>query len=385
MAALRVAIALLLTATPLFAAEDDAEIARGLMNLRFIHAIAQVIDTRIALGTGAPRLQTQVDPWGTPYRIDTMNGYRIVGAGSDRAFEDDVTRPSMQFEGTAGDVDFENGQLIRSNRNWLYARVVPGGASAKELDELKKAELLLMMMRSPVALSVTAIQLTSASMEELASRVEKHRTQYGDLTRLAPPNDPIGVLLADIVDPNDRLHRDAWGTPYRASVEGDAVRIVSAGADRKFDPDSWSRPPAVDAAEDIVHEKGAFARRVDPPALLKQTVPEAQAIAQPPDPSLAGGKWVNIAPPVQRPEVLDRIEPKYPEDYRRARISGLVILQLAISETGVVEDVRILKSKAPDLDMAAVAAAKSWKFRPATNDGKPVPVLFNLTINFKLN
>jgi len=34
--------------------------------------------------------------------------------------------------------------------------------------------------------------------------------------------------------------------------------------------------------------------------------------------------------------------------------------------------------------MAAVDAVREWKFQPATHNGKPIPVLFNLTINFKL-
>jgi TonB family protein len=34
--------------------------------------------------------------------------------------------------------------------------------------------------------------------------------------------------------------------------------------------------------------------------------------------------------------------------------------------------------------MAALQAVQQWKFQPATRSGKAVPVLFNLTINFKL-
>jgi outer membrane biosynthesis protein TonB len=29
-------------------------------------------------------------------------------------------------------------------------------------------------------------------------------------------------------------------------------------------------------------------------------------------------------------------------------------------------------------------AVRQWKFQPATRDGAPIPVLFNLTVNFKL-
>jgi protein TonB len=36
------------------------------------------------------------------------------------------------------------------------------------------------------------------------------------------------------------------------------------------------------------------------------------------------------------------------------------------------------------LDQAAAEAIKSWKFKPATLNGKPVAVYYNLTVNFTL-
>ena len=36
------------------------------------------------------------------------------------------------------------------------------------------------------------------------------------------------------------------------------------------------------------------------------------------------------------------------------------------------------------LEEAAVAAARQWKFEPALHEGKPVPVFYLVTINFRL-
>jgi protein TonB len=36
------------------------------------------------------------------------------------------------------------------------------------------------------------------------------------------------------------------------------------------------------------------------------------------------------------------------------------------------------------LDTAAAEAVKKWKFKPATLNGKPVDVYYNLTVNFTL-
>jgi len=87
---------------------------------------------------------------------------------------------------------------------------------------------------------------------------------------------------------------------------------------------------------------------------------------------------------VKAPVIIDRVEPIYPEVARKARIMGIVIVEATISEDGVVKNVEVLKPLPFGLDQAAVDAVKQWTFKPATLDGAPVAVRFNLTINFKL-
>jgi protein TonB len=44
----------------------------------------------------------------------------------------------------------------------------------------------------------------------------------------------------------------------------------------------------------------------------------------------------------------------------------------------------VLKTMPMGLDQAAVNAVKTWKFKPATLNGRPVAVYYNLTVNFRL-
>jgi TonB family protein len=88
---------------------------------------------------------------------------------------------------------------------------------------------------------------------------------------------------------------------------------------------------------------------------------------------------------VKAPVAIKRIEPKYPEKARLLRISGIVILECTIDKSGVVRNGRVLKGlAAPTMAYAALEAVRRWQFQPATVDGEPVNVIFNLTINFKL-
>ncbi|HVE72676.1 MAG TPA: M56 family metallopeptidase [Thermoanaerobaculia bacterium] len=96
-------------------------------------------------------------------------------------------------------------------------------------------------------------------------------------------------------------------------------------------------------------------------------------------------KYQRITPGMKPPKVLTRVEPLYPAAAKEDRIAGVVILEALINESGVIDDVHVLKPLPYGLDQAAVDAVKQWTFEPATVDGKPVPVIFNVTINFRLD
>lgn len=328
----------MLAALLLFATPDDAEIARGLRNLAWMHSISTAEQIRLAVKTDRPRPE-RIDPWGTPYRIE---GTRVVSAGSDRTFEEGPL-PNEQFTGTEGDAVIAGGAMVRSNRIWLAERA-GGEESAAALEYLQRQEVLQMTWRNPEA---RYLMLARTTVEMLRAGETK----------------------------------DAWGNPFR--VEG--TRIISAGADGVFDPMSWSRPPKLDAAEDIVFENGEVVRMFDEKQYREERPVAAVAVPQPPHASIvAGENLFAVGGDVKAPRPVHRVEPRYDDFYRWARISGSVILQAVISKTGAVEEVRLRKSCAPELDAAAMEALRQWKFAPATRNGEPVDVIFHLTINFKL-
>ena len=88
---------------------------------------------------------------------------------------------------------------------------------------------------------------------------------------------------------------------------------------------------------------------------------------------------------VTRPEKISGDPPQYTEMARKARIMGVVIVEVVIDEEGNVTQPRVLKGLPMGLDKAAVDAVQTWKFKPSTLDGKPVPVYYILTVNFHLD
>ncbi len=77
-------------------------------------------------------------------------------------------------------------------------------------------------------------------------------------------------------------------------------------------------------------------------------------------------------------------DPHYPEEARHARVQGVVILQTIINTDGNVTNVKVLKSLPSGLTEAAVDAVSSWRFKPATLEGKPVAVYYLVTVSFSV-
>jgi len=76
---------------------------------------------------------------------------------------------------------------------------------------------------------------------------------------------------------------------------------------------------------------------------------------------------------------------QYPAAAREAGVEGEVIVEVRVSETGHVDDLRLLRSVRADLDSAAMAAVRGVAFHPAMKDGKPVAVRVAIPIRFRLN
>ena len=86
---------------------------------------------------------------------------------------------------------------------------------------------------------------------------------------------------------------------------------------------------------------------------------------------------------VLQPDKILNVEPLYPAEALEAGLEGIVVLEVIIGATGLVTDVRVLRS-APRFDGAAVAAVEQWQYVPTVVAGTPVPVTFTVTVRFRL-
>lgn len=92
----------------------------------------------------------------------------------------------------------------------------------------------------------------------------------------------------------------------------------------------------------------------------------------------------HVGGPITEPVVIHKVNPTYPEEARKNKIQGSVVVETEVSEEGLIESIKILKATDPIFEQPAIDALEQWRFKPATLEGEPVAVYFNLTVNFRL-
>lgn len=87
----------------------------------------------------------------------------------------------------------------------------------------------------------------------------------------------------------------------------------------------------------------------------------------------------------REPVAMTKVPPSYPEEARKARVMGIVVLEAEIAADGKVTDTRVLESPSPLLTAAAAEAVRRWEFEPARDAaGQAVAVRYVVTLNFTL-
>jgi TonB family protein len=87
----------------------------------------------------------------------------------------------------------------------------------------------------------------------------------------------------------------------------------------------------------------------------------------------------------EKPRLIKRVKPRYPEIAKRARIQGKVILDASMDIYGRVipGSIKVLSGH-PLLRQAAVDAVKQWVYEPYIQEGVPKPVRFTLVVDFNI-
>jgi TonB family protein len=90
-----------------------------------------------------------------------------------------------------------------------------------------------------------------------------------------------------------------------------------------------------------------------------------------------------VDPPIA-PVLIKYVEPKYPKPALKARLSGVVILEIVIETNGRVSKGRVLKPLPLGLTQAAIDAVQQWRYKPARDRfSRPVRALWRTTVHMR--
>ncbi|WP_131989266.1 energy transducer TonB [Chthoniobacter flavus] len=86
------------------------------------------------------------------------------------------------------------------------------------------------------------------------------------------------------------------------------------------------------------------------------------------------------------PHFLTRYKPPYPAEARAQRIEGVVMLLVAVDAEGRVTSASVSQGSGHAmLDRAALEAVHTWRFSPATQNGRPVSATVEIPIRFNFS
>jgi len=97
-----------------------------------------------------------------------------------------------------------------------------------------------------------------------------------------------------------------------------------------------------------------------------------------------GGGVFRVGGGVSAPKIIYQPDPEYSEEARKAKYSGTCMLWLVVGPDGKPRDIRVARTLGLGLDEKAIEAVRTWRFEPAMRDGKPVAVMINVEVSFRL-
>jgi TonB family protein len=149
-----------------------------------------------------------------------------------------------------------------------------------------------------------------------------------------------------------------------------------------------SPPPAPTLAEEPVAPEPP-----PPPPVAPEPAPEPAAPAvvaaepEPTQPTINEGDFVAPGTPGLAPPAFVSVDkPQYPALAKRLAVQGVVVVSVLVNAQGKVDQARIVRGVAQKVGIneAALAAARSARYRPATLNGVRVKTWASLSIPFKL-
>jgi len=198
----------------------------------------------------------------------------------------------------------------------------------------------------------------------------------------SPPNADVDAAKAAVAKATDERASEYAADSLKAAQDAQAAVDVEL----KAQEGKWFK--SYDKTRELAVAAKAAGDKAAADAVAGKAAAEAVAAKAKADAAVASAarakaqkEAVRVGGQIKAPSKIKDVKPVYPAIAQSARVVGTVTIEATIGPDGKVIDTKVVRS-VPMLDQAALDAVRQWEYTPALLNGKPVPVVINVTINF---
>jgi TonB family protein len=307
-------------------------------------------------------------------------------------------------------------QLTVPRIQGVFVRSVPGAPFSGTVEIVSRQKLpdgSVFTLKTTVQIARDSVGRTHNETRRLVSDSYKEETPLSDIhiydpvtglsthldpfafiarqtTMHAPPEaNPKSVPEPNTNVPGSPVKQDDLGTRDFKNLRLHGTRQSRDATD--FD-EYWYSP-----------DLSIFMSRSHHDAVWEQTVNITEFNRQEPDPSNfaipANYKTIEVAETlpgpdasgiyhvgsgVMSPQIVYAPAPKFSPEARKAKYGGIATVALIVDAQGNPQNVHIINHLKMGLDEETLEAVAKYKFKPATLQGKPVPVVVNIDVTFRI-
>ena len=198
----------------------------------------------------------------------------------------------------------------------------------------------------------------------------------------SPPNADVDAAKAAVAKATNERASEYAADSLKAAQDAQAAVDVEL----KAQEGKWFK--SYDRTRELAGEAKAAGDKAAADAVAGKAAAEAVAAKAKADAAAASAarakaqkEAVHVGGQVKAPNKIKDVKPVYPAIAKSANVVGTVTIEATVGPDGKVIDAKVVRS-IPMLDQAALDAVRQWEYTPALLNGKPVPVVINVTINF---
>jgi TonB family protein len=306
-------------------------------------------------------------------------------------------------------------QVTLPSISGLFVKSVPGAPFSGKVEIVSRQKLpdgSVYVLKSTSVIARDSLGRTHSEAHRLVSDSYKEESPlsyirlYDPATGLSTQLDPLSLIARQIKTHAAPVAATKSVPDPNPKAPGSAVKKVDDLGDRVFQNLTLHGTRQSRDATDFDEfwyspDLSIFMTRRHQDPEWEQTVNVTEFNRKEPDPSTfaipAGYRIVEVTETVSAPDasgvyhvgsgvlpprLIYAKDPKFTPEARQAKYGGIATVSLIVDARGNPQNLHIIRHLKMGLDEEALEAVSQYKFKPATLQGKPVPVEVNIEVNF---